>query len=168
MFASILTIVCACGPEQGTDDSSLPDEIGPQVYRVSGGYCVDACPDLRLYRDGEALQLLVFSGDGTFMQATLATLDSAPAAIIDESSSQILAGERELGTLDPACLSFFDKATVELSLLGSKSVVHFSYPQACAPTGLADIDAQYHEALTAMTQCDSGVVVSLDDLCLPT
>lgn len=166
-LALLLTITCGCGPEQDTDNPTPPDEFGPLVYRVSGGYCDDGCLDLRLYRDGEALQLLVLRGDGTFMQETLASLDSAPAAVIDEASSEILAGEREIGTLDPACLAFIDGSTVQLSLLGSKGVVNFSYPQACAPTGLVDIDAQYHEALTAMSQCDSGTVVSLDDVCVP-
>jgi hypothetical protein len=166
VLASILAVIVAgCGPE--TNDPEPPDPIGPRVYRVFGGYCSDDCPDLFLYRKGDALQMLALDGDGSLVQETLASLAEQPAAIIDEASAQLLSGADEFGTVDPECLSFLDKATVELSLLGTHNIVSVSYPQACAPTGLTEIDAQYDEALTAMTTCDSGDIVILDDGCVP-
>lgn len=160
-------LFAACGPETPIDDTPPPAPIGPLVYRVSGGFCGGGCPDLRIHRDHESLQLLVFDSDGAFVQETLATLADEPTMVIDEATAQLLAGERDFGALDPECLTYVDIAKVELSLIGSTNVVTLAYPHMCPPTGVADIDTQFAAVLTAMMDCDSGSVVSVDDDCAP-
>ncbi len=138
----------ACGSE--SIDPEAPEPIGPLAYEVIPVWCSSECETFELYRDGRALQLLIFTDDHQFDREVLATLPSDTAATFDADVEALLDGEAALGELDPECLGFADAPHVTLALVGTTGNLRFSYPWNCPPSGLVDIDAVYQGLISTL------------------